>query len=339
MTTGRARRGGFSLIELMTVIGIIALLSALAVGTYMRLRGSTTEKVTDETMTKIHSMMADRWGAVIDRATADIRSGSVPADVMTAANNDKDLARVIWTYFKLKNEFPTTRAEGTTDIQIKVNGSFKTVLKAKAVFSSIPVNPSSVSATSIAALETESAACLYKALRDTGTGGVVTGVEGLEQQTGTSASGPVYTDAWNTPIAFARMAYTAELNGPPYLKGNPVSKDPIDPLGRLINKPSALPTTFDLASFWNTVWSNHIGTAGSPDWPGSPIPTTYATNTIGTANWVPTLISAGANKRYRTVQFDPPSSPNTPPSWLIGTDELNGDNPLSFRVRAGQKGI
>lgn len=315
MTTARTRRRGFTLIELLVVMSIIALLAALSAGTYFRIYGAEKVRATNALGTKLNSALDRRWEAVNRTASQDHQNGTIPPQIVAFAGNDRDRARVIWTYMQQKINFPTSFAEAKTDV---ILGGY--TLRHLRVFDQLP------SAAGVPA-EVQSAACLYLALTATGSRGDVVGTDGLEQQstdlpiaTGTVR---VFVDAWDTPILFVRLAMPDEVNATPYLRARQsaldTARDPNDPalgnppVGSLARATASWTITGagnSLDTFWTAIAANHYGV-------GALIPaTTYPTTGAALSrNWVTTVISAGPNK-----QWNGPFAP--------GSDDI-----ISFRLR------
>ena len=149
--SGRARRGGFSLIELLVVIGIMATLAALAVGTYNTLRTGQNDKSTESTLSKLNSVMDARYVEVIDRSRNVYKSlnPTEAAKVKAMADGDDELAQVLLAYAHLTVNFPTTKLEAQSDINLGGH-----VVNHLGVFNTIASGTP----------EQESAACLYTIL-------------------------------------------------------------------------------------------------------------------------------------------------------------------------------
>ena len=268
------QRRGFSLLEMLAVVAIMGVLMAIAIGAFYRIRGNETVRMTEATLRKINTALDRRWSAVIDKAAEDARTGAIPQDVMSYADDDKERARVIWTYMLLKNEFPTTIAEAKTDITF--TGS---PLKARAIF----VNQLTTAATP----ELESATCLYISLTQSGNRGETMATDGISiEDFGTARA---FTDSWGKPIAFSRMTFAPEVDNSPYLKQNVPSHDPIDPNGYLTTYTTNW-TAARCNAFWTAMAQNHLGVVSGTS---ALIPSTYTTSAA--KNWVPSAFSAGAN--------------------------------------------
>ena len=315
MTTHtRTRRGGFTLVELIVAIALIAVLIALSAGAFLKVRNTAQEQSTTSMLTKVDTGFMAGWSAVLDKAAEDHRTNKIPDPIVVYAGGDRDRARVLWSYMMLKNEFPTTFAEARIGVG-PVNGY---TLPARSVFTQALANAAAPNPFPLVPPtdqpELQSAICLYIALTQSGNRGQVFNLDGVPTAEvdyvfgGTAYKFTVFQDSWGTPIAFSRMAFSAEINNPPFVR-SAVNRDKCDPLGKM--PPQANPP-WDAArvtQFWNGIRANHIVNGGPP-----------AAYPLPAMNWVPTLVSAGPNKSFGS---------------LLGgssTDDGN-DNVLSFRLR------
>jgi len=316
----RSRRG-ISLIEILVVISIIGVLTAISVGTVFRLRAVQDESNTEATLSKLHSLLQTRWSAVLDDAKK-----TVPEDLVQGlASGDKDRARVIWTYAKLQNEFPQTFVEARRTI----NFGGAAILRPRRNFETIANDPGNTS------LSPEMQSCLLicAALLDTGTAGNAAGLDGIQNQVITrnpdGTGGRVIKDSWGTPIHFIRHATSPEINAEPYARpttiripgtnNNFVILNPFDPLGKFIR--------------WGTtpegnLWANETGTTMNPSnrqrvmtiLGFDPRPNNnYQRPNV---NEIPTLISAGKNKLIGDFS-----------TMLESATDADADNILSYRLR------
>ena len=159
MLTKPARRRGFTLIEILVVISLIAVLAALSVGALFRVRAAQQTNNTEGTLGKLDTLLMARWSAVLVNAKN-------PPDLLIAyCDGDKERAVSLYTYAILKNEFPQSYAEVA---DITVGG---VSLKKRAVFNKVTL-------TTAANVNEESAALLYASLMETGTRGTANSTEG-----------------------------------------------------------------------------------------------------------------------------------------------------------------
>ena len=319
-----APRRGFTLIEILVVISIIGILTAISAGALFRLRAAQTVNNTEGTLSKLHGLTMTRWSGIVDQAKKD-----VPASLVDRCGGDRERAIAVWTYATLKNEFPMTFLEAKATINFGPGA----VLLPRKIFT-VAAN-----ATYTPALtpEEESATLYYVGNTAAGNKGNVAGTDGSNQQTGnTSPDGkgaPVYKDGWGNTILFLRHATSGEINGLPYSRPNKVNlggtstnvNNMLDPRGLIsqwpmpaVNPWLALTTLDPAASQTNANYLNQQLTQGLASFGGFP--------TIKTSeNTVPTLVSAGPNKKFGT--------------YLDFTADDSADNLLSFRLRReGDKG-
>jgi len=320
------------LIELMVVIALIAVLAALAAGTFFRIQAAEYERATTATLVKADSHLKVRWTATLEDAKK-----SVPPEVFALAGGDKDRALAIWTYAKLQSEFPESfdevwvagRPGSPKPIVLGPPGGPFVTLPPKKAFTDL----ASKTYTPPPTADEQAAALFYTAINSTSVGGVSPQSDGLNNQTMTLPNGLlVYKDAWGTPITFRRWAKIPEMQAPPYLHASQIKlslaaspgggvfdvKNPFDPFGKLLTRN---PTT---ENPWGDP-TNPLRRACLAQAPGTN-PLGINLNDFTNENVLPTLISFGANKRPGTVS-------------IFGGDDDSNDNIFSFRLRAeGKKG-
>ena len=316
-----ARRPGFTLIELLIVIGLLATLAAISTGTFFRIREGQNSSVTEATLNKLHSLLDAKWKAVLDDAKK-----SVPDTLVDKLG--KDRAVVVWTYAKLKNEFPQSVAE-VAKVDLTAVDSSCPVLKPRGVFGSVAsptdamlakvkptIDPASYTPARAAY---ESAALLHLILTQTGGGGLAMDLSGTQQQTVVdSATGLKYfKDAWGRPVAFVRHAASKEIDTSAS-RPNPVTFG-----ATTVNVLAVLDPTgsMDTNNPWKSTGSNAairtaVQTALNLNLTVQPI------NFDLNQNLIPTLVSAGPNKEFGTET-----------DWVKGTTDDAVDNILSFRLR------
>jgi prepilin-type N-terminal cleavage/methylation domain-containing protein len=109
MQSTQRRRPGFTVVELLVVVSIIAVLAALGAGAYIRLAANARKKFTEDTIARLASQLQTQVAAVADRANTE----PVPPAVLAAAGNDPVRARAIYVKMRLKQEFPQSFAEAS----------------------------------------------------------------------------------------------------------------------------------------------------------------------------------------------------------------------------------
>ena len=305
-TANTTRRDGFTLIELLVVISIIIVLGAVSAGAYFRIKAAQAVTATETNIGKLNSNLRQNWEIVVKQAGDDVRDEKLPEvrALITLLNGNKELAKVLWTYIRLRLDFPTTFREAQSPITV---GSFTAQPKrifmppALPAFASVPAVPS----------EEQSAACLFLALTATGRSGNTVGLEGLNNQaadlnlTGAPAGTTpvkVFNDSWGKPLAFCRIGFNAmELDTAEYTKAN-VYRDPFDPTGQIpkyaalsaANQASVNAIWAQLNQYHMTVggvtpveYSAYVGADRPPLIPPRP-----------TRHWYPTIISGNSDRTF-----------------------------------------
>lgn len=310
------RRRGVSLIEMLVVIALIGLLSAISAGAVFRLRSVQDQNNAEGTLSKVHSNLQTRWSAVLDQAKKDVPQALIDG----LAEGDKDRAIAIWSYAKLQNEFPENFVEAKRTITL--NG---VALKPRKAFETIANDP----ANSSLSTDQQSAVLICAAILSTGNSGNAMASDGIQNQTmpilGGNSGSNCFKDSWGSPIVFRRHGKSSEINdNPSFTRGNSVKTpgtgvqvtmlNSLDPLGKLTD--------------WtgNTAWANAARTSPSvpASWETVAFQLGFASSIphkfkFKNENSLPTLISAGKNKQLGTNMF--------------GGDDGSDDNILSFRLR------
>jgi prepilin-type N-terminal cleavage/methylation domain-containing protein len=226
-------RSGFSLTEVLVVIGILALIMAIAAGAYFAIAGNQQQDAAKATMSKIDGMLLRKIKSIRDRIKDDIREKRAGSGIpeLKNAGFTNEAAEAIMMFLRLKNELPMTYLEATVGIPVTtplvLTGTSGIVVFAGAQIAPASLPPGAVQVvlapraefkgmTGADPLHLQAAACFYKAI----TAG---GVEGTEQQIGEiSTGGYKCFTASQKPVIFTRLAYTGdqnELNAAPYAKG------------------------------------------------------------------------------------------------------------------------
>ncbi len=113
------RAAGFTLVELLVVISIIAILSALTAGAVFKVIGVQRSNNTQLTIKSASSLLEKQWAYVIVAAKAEV----IPPHVMGIADNDPTRARVIWIKLRLKQEFPMNFSEALYPYYLPIPGA------------------------------------------------------------------------------------------------------------------------------------------------------------------------------------------------------------------------
>jgi prepilin-type N-terminal cleavage/methylation domain-containing protein len=245
-------RPAYTLIELIIVIGIIALLASLTLSAVFRMQESRRETNTNTHLNKIHMELEKQWKA---KVTA-ISKENVPDVVYEITKNadgtrDNARARALHMKLRLRQEFPQHFGEVFAKVTLTV-GSYTYIYDGKPIFKKAAGNPlQDAQGRYLEIPEAQSAAILVLILSQ-GAGGSTTDVDTIArtklmdypQQGGGNITLKVFSDEWGNHMAFRRVAdddmtdVLTDLNQPPFVAAlpspNPPTKaDPQDPEGRL----------------------------------------------------------------------------------------------------------
>lgn len=299
------RRPGFTMIELLVVISIIAILGTLLAGAAFQVLAQQQKNNTETTLQKVSDAFDQQWKAVIDQAKKE----APQPGVLTLAGGDENRARTMWIVLRLRQEFPVSFAEATSPIQ---NAGLGILLPAKDAY--VRAINSRTGATNP---NTESAACLVLALSQ-GRRGMAS--FNLDEALGSGALRDTdndglkeIVDAWGTAIGFWRWP----MLNPEFLSiTNKVN--PVDP-SKVLTAP-----VWDSSGNSNAVLTFEALSGG------------YVVHDPSSNVWprvfysIPVVGSAGRNKQFGlSVGTMDPSPPN---------NTLMNDNLYSYRLRIGGKG-
>ncbi len=259
-------RPAFTLVELLVVIGIIALLAAISIAAVFAVQTAQKKSDTEATLNKVDTLLQRKLKMIQEQINDDAKNNRAEwPTVFTNCGSNPDVAKAVMFYGRSKQQLPMSITEGKTAFTVAGH-----IYLPSPIFAAQPPN-ADVSPDC-------SATCLYLAL-------LPLGIEGLEQQVGDSSVGKCFKDSYGNPISFIRWAYdgnNGELNAPPYTKTPAV--DPYDPA----SKASAV-----LTASWPQLILN------TPTWPGNATAYPPANYTAARKNHTSTALSAGPN-----VDFD-----------------------------------
>ena len=103
LTPVRNRRAAFTLIELLIVMGIIAVLASISIGAVFSLRESQIKNATETTVQKLASALDQQMKAAMDQIFEETPS---PEAVKLSAGGDLRRTRAIYIKMRLRQEFP-----------------------------------------------------------------------------------------------------------------------------------------------------------------------------------------------------------------------------------------
>jgi prepilin-type N-terminal cleavage/methylation domain-containing protein len=247
--TGRHHsRGGFTLLELLIVIGIISLLAALSTVVYANFIAMSKEQATSATIAKIHRIILQRTDA-FHRLNMKDAAASMKTNYSTYFLSSLPLAEIYTRKQRFQLAFPQRLTERSS-----FNGTDYTTL-----IQSLPT-------------ECESSALLYLAITQGETFGAPAidddAFSASEVKTVVVGSDSVqfFVDAWGQPLRFYRWPTSLfrSVPGAPIIRADvkataqllisslpplgttdePLGHDPDDPYDRVANAPAALLTAF-----------------------------------------------------------------------------------------------
>jgi prepilin-type N-terminal cleavage/methylation domain-containing protein len=221
--SGKLQRGGFTLMELMVVVTIMAALVALSVSAVMKFIAVQQTTNTQSTLNRVQSQLIKAWSKVKDDAMKAPMSEPVPGTgipgipikqwLLQLPNpqlagtdaNAAERARVIYVKLKLRQAFPMSFNEALNPFPLPPLQAYVSYLS----------NLGIASSTALTA-PVESSACLLMALQR-GVGGA--GIDSSALTAGGAAGSlpcppgspvptgslPYLTDAWGRPIFFTRV--------------------------------------------------------------------------------------------------------------------------------------
>jgi prepilin-type N-terminal cleavage/methylation domain-containing protein len=221
-TTKRsARRAGFTMIEMLVVVTIIAILLSLTTAAVLKLIPAQQSFNTKTALTRFDSDLQRAYRAAADK----FRHEPIPNQgsalynayqiVYSTAGNDHARAQVIWTKLRLKQTFPNNFSEALNPTPLPALSYYQTKLNALGYTTANTISPP------YQTQPWESSVCLLWALQrgedgpalkesDFGTGSLKDFP--VTVNPGQTVKGLV--DDWGTPLAFCRWPVNSTVVNP-----------------------------------------------------------------------------------------------------------------------------
>jgi prepilin-type N-terminal cleavage/methylation domain-containing protein len=232
-------RVGYTLVELMVALAIVALIVSMTAGAILQYITTGQRKVTEATIRKVYTCLNGQWAAVLDLARNEqmdnVFSPSTMALIRSMTNGDDTFTRVIYVKLRLAQEFPMSMAEinaPPAGVQPKVQYQ--------------NLSPG------IAGQTYESSAILLAAIRQSRKGFVLSADDlGSSVTTVTLGTSTVQylVDGWGQPLAFYRWPTgCTDLDSVcpiPSPTTSTIVRDQEDPDGRLLSLTGTVQTKFE----------------------------------------------------------------------------------------------
>ncbi|MCE9563901.1 MAG: prepilin-type N-terminal cleavage/methylation domain-containing protein [Planctomycetes bacterium] len=249
--TNRQSRVGFTLIEILVVLAIIAVLVSLSAAAYQRVRITQMVRTSEQTVAKIQMGLDNQVKIIADNVRQEQINKSPDFTTMLSfcggGGSNEDLAAAVLLHCRLRQYLPQTQAELSVP-SFTFGGVIFNRPLAFASIAGISDTPEKVSAAALYAIITAQTQGGNSFATDEALSGAI-----LDIPSG-SGNIRVFKDGWGNPIPFVRFFQSAELDAPPYADAK-AWKDPFDPRAKIFGWANAA----NKAAFQSTVGLGALG--------------------------------------------------------------------------------
>ncbi|MFO0823511.1 MAG: prepilin-type N-terminal cleavage/methylation domain-containing protein [Gemmataceae bacterium] len=230
-TTQRPRRG-FSLVEILVVLSIIAILASLSMAAYMRIRTLQNVRTSEDVVSKVQLGLDNQVKIIADNVRLDKASPEY-VGLLPFCDNDPDRTTSLLLYCRLRQAFPSPSdiaLPAPTPVIFTVNAiPFRRPVAFDRIAGASDPDPNKISA-----------AILFVALSARTQGGntlaVDEGLAGAQLDLPVQSGGTVrvFKDGFGNPVPFVRFLESTELDTDPrFTNLKSGNKDPFDVWGKL----------------------------------------------------------------------------------------------------------